>query len=114
MGTYIKWIIMIISLLFFITFGIKNSQLVSLHYYFSIEGVELPLYGLVFIAILLGIAAGMLIGIADRWGLGKKVKDLKRENRDLSEKLKIAEEERLQKESETPKEQETLSPETPA
>lgn len=109
MGIYIKWIIMIIILLFFITFGIKNSQLISLHYYFSIEGLELPLYGLVFIAILLGIAAGMLIGIADRWGLGKKVKDLKRENRDLSEKLKIAEEEQLQKESEAPKEQETLS-----
>jgi uncharacterized integral membrane protein len=108
MGTYIKWIIMIIILLFFITFGIKNSQLVSLHYYFSVEGVELPLYGLVFIAILLGIAAGMVIGIADRWGLGKKVKDLKRENRDLSEKLKDAEEERLQRESEAPKEQETL------
>jgi uncharacterized integral membrane protein len=109
MGIYIKWVIMIILLLFFITFGIQNSQLVSLHYYFSIQGVELPLYGLVFIAILLGIAAGMLIGIADRWALGKKAKDLKRENRDLSEKLKIAEEERRQRESETPQEQETLS-----
>jgi uncharacterized integral membrane protein len=103
MGTYIKWIVMIIILLFFITFGIKNSQPISLNYYFGIEGIELPLYGLVFIAILLGIAAGMLIGIAGRWGLGKKVKDLKRENRDLSEKLKIAEEEGLQKESEAPK-----------
>jgi uncharacterized integral membrane protein len=109
MGIYIKWIIMIIILLFFITFGIKNSQMVSLHYYFSIEGVELPLYGLVFIAILLGIVVGMLIGIVDRWVLGKKVKDLKRDNRDLSEKLKIAEEEQRQRESEAPQEQETLS-----
>jgi uncharacterized integral membrane protein len=109
MGAYIKWIIMIIILLFFITFGIKNSDPVSIHYYFSIQGIELPLYGLVFIAILLGIAAGMLIGIADRWVLRKKVKDLKRENADLSDKLTIAEEEQAQKESNIPEGQQTLS-----
>ncbi len=109
MGVYIKWIIMIIILLFFITFGIKNSEPVSLHYYFSVQGVELPLYGLVFIAILLGIAAGMLIGIANRWVLGKRVKDLKRENTDLSEKLRIAEEERAREESAASGEQQTPS-----
>jgi len=109
MGIYIKWIIMIVILLFFITFGIKNSQLVSLHYYFSVEGVELPLYGLVFIAILLGIVAGMLIGISNRWVLRKEVRDLKRQNRDLSEKLSMAEEEQRQSEGQAPQEQETLS-----
>jgi len=41
---YVKWIILIIVLLFFITFGVKNSQPVYLNYYFSIQYLELPLY----------------------------------------------------------------------
>jgi uncharacterized integral membrane protein len=87
MGTYLKWIMIIIILLFFITFGVKNSQSVSLNYYFDIEGIELPLYGLVFISILLGIAAGMMIGITDRLALKKKVRDLGKENRALQDEI---------------------------
>jgi uncharacterized membrane protein YciS (DUF1049 family) len=92
MGTYVKWIIMIVILLFFITFGVKNSQLVYLNYYFNVQGIELPLYGLVFISILLGIAAGMIIGVADRLLLKRKVKDLAREIRELRESLSRQEE----------------------
>ena len=92
MGTYVKWIIIIIILLFFITFGVKNSQTVYLNYYFNVQGIELPLYGLVFISILLGIAAGMIIGVADRLVLKRKVKDLAGEIRDLRERIARQEE----------------------
>jgi len=92
MGTYVKWIIIIIVLLFFITFGVKNSQVVYLNYYLNIEGIELPLYGLVFISILLGIVAGMIIGVTDRLVLKRNVKDMAREIRDLREKLSRQEE----------------------
>jgi putative membrane protein len=92
MGTYVKWIIIIIVLLFFITFGVKNSQTVYLNYYLNIEGIELPLYGLVFISILLGIVAGMIIGVADRLMLKKKAKDLAREIRELQERIARQEE----------------------
>jgi uncharacterized membrane protein YciS (DUF1049 family) len=92
MGTYVKWIIIIVVLLFFITFGVKNSQIVTLNYYFDIQGIELPLYGLVFISILLGIAAGMIIGVTDRLVLKRKVKDQAREIRDLRETLSKHEE----------------------
>lgn len=91
MGTYVKWILIIIILLFFITFGVKNSQSVYLNYYFDIVGIELPLYGLVFLSILLGIAAGMIIGLTDRLVLKRKVKDLSRENRKLHEKAALSE-----------------------
>jgi lipopolysaccharide assembly protein A len=87
MGTYLKWIMIIIILLFFITFGINNSQSVSLNYYMGIEGIELPLYGLVFISILLGIFAGIVIGITDRMNLRKKTRDLAKENRTLQEEI---------------------------
>lgn len=109
MGTYVKWIIIIIILLFFITFGVKNSQIVYLNYYFNIQGVELPIYGLVFISILLGIIAGMVIGIADRLMLKRKVKDREREIRELRERLsrqeaesKVTEERRFESEDSTP------------
>lgn len=91
MGTYVKWILIIIILLFFITFGVKNSQSVYLNYHFDIVGIELPLYGLVFLSILLGIAAGMIIGLTDRLVLKRKVKDLSRENRQLHEKAALSE-----------------------
>ena len=108
MGTYVKWVIIIIILLFFITFGVKNSQTVYLNYYFSVQGIELPLYGLVFISILLGIAAGMIIGVADRLILKRKVKDLAGEIRDLRERIArqeegaASDEPHLQEEGSTP------------
>ena len=87
MGTYVKWILIIIILLFFITFGVKNSQSVSLNYYLDIEGIVLPLYGLVFISILLGIFAGIIIGVTDRLALKKKVREMGKENRTLQEEI---------------------------
>jgi len=105
MGTYLKWMILIIILLFFITFGVKNSQSVSLNYYLDLEGIELPLYGLVFISILLGIAAGMMIGITDRLALKKKVRDLGKENRALQDEIarpKAPEESRFKEEDSIP------------
>ena len=107
MGTYVKWIVVIIVLLFFITFGVKNSQTVYLNYYLNIEGIELPLYGLVFISILLGIVAGMVIGVTNRLTLKRKVKDLAREIRELQERIvrqeeSAASDERDFKEDSTP------------
>ena len=99
MWTYVKWIIIIIVLLFFITFGVKNSQTVYLNYYLNVQGIELPLYGLVFISILLGIAAGMVIGVADRLMLKRKVKDLAREIRDLRERIARQEESQTSEQS---------------
>jgi uncharacterized integral membrane protein len=90
---YVKWIILIIVLLFFITFGVKNSESVYLNYYFNLQYIELPLYGLVYIAILLGIFIGMVVGIFDRLSLRKKVKRLEKEKRELHENLTAKERE---------------------
>jgi uncharacterized integral membrane protein len=90
---YVKWIILIIVLLFFITFGVKNSQSVYLNYYFDLQYIELPLYGLVYIAILLGIFIGMIVGILDRLNLRKTVKRLGKEKKELHENLAAKERE---------------------
>jgi uncharacterized integral membrane protein len=108
MGAYAKWIIVIVVLLFFITFGVKNSQMVYLNYYFNIEGLELPLYGLVFISILVGIVTGMAIGVTNRFTLKRKVKDLSRETRELREK--IARQEESKSADENPSREEGSTP----
>ena len=90
---YVKWVILIIVLLFFITFGVKNSAPVYLNYYFDLQYIELPLYGLVYIAILLGIFIGMIVGIFDRLNLRKTVRRLEKEKKELHENLTAKERE---------------------
>ena len=85
--TYVKSIILIIILLFLITFGIKNNQPTPLNYYFNITAGTIPLYGIVYISIIIGIIIGMIVGISRRISLRRKVKQLQREARELSEKL---------------------------
>ena len=97
MGSYIKGIILIIILLFFITFGVKNSQLIRLNYYFDILTAELPLYGLVYISIVIGIFIGMIMGLQTRLSLRKTVKNLQKENKALREK--VVEEEKAEEPS---------------
>jgi uncharacterized integral membrane protein len=94
--TYIKSIILIIILLFLITFGVKNNQATPLNYYFNITTGMIPLYGIVYISIIIGIIIGMIVGISSRVTLGRKVKNLQREARELREKL----EERMGEEEE--------------
>jgi uncharacterized integral membrane protein len=87
MGSYIKGLIGLIIVLFFVTFGVKNSQPVRVDYYSNFLDVELPLYGLIFISMVIGVLIGMLMGLQSRLGLKRAVKTLKKESRDLSEKV---------------------------
>jgi len=98
MGTYAKWIILIIILLFFITFGVKNNQPVSLNYYLNIMTGELPLYGVIYISILVGIFIGMIMGLRSRLNLRKTAKNLQMENRELKEKAMEEKEEKPEEE----------------
>jgi uncharacterized integral membrane protein len=93
MGSYVKGIILVVVLLFFITFGVKNSHPTQLRYYFDLVSVDLPLYGVIYLAIIVGIVIGMIVGIYDRIALRRTVKRLRRENRELKEKVVEEEEE---------------------
>jgi uncharacterized integral membrane protein len=98
MRTYAKWTILIIILLFFITFGVKNNQPVSLNYYLNIGTGELPLYGIIYTAILIGIFIGMIVGLRSRLNLRKQIKNLERETRELGEKAMGEKEEEIEEE----------------
>ncbi len=77
MGVYIKWIILIIILAFFITFGVENSQIVNLSYY-GIGPLNPPLYALCYVSILLGVLVGMGIGFRNRLRLKRQIRDLEK------------------------------------
>jgi len=87
-GSYIKSIIVIIVLLFLVTFGVKNSQPIQLYYYLNIETGAFPLYGLVYISIVIGIIIRMIVGIYSRFDLRRTVRKLQQENRELKEKAR--------------------------
>ena len=85
MGNYVKAIVLIVVLLFFITFGVKNSQSVQLSYYFNMLNAELPLYGVAYISIVIGILIGLAVGLRNRFKLRKELKDLDKEYKELRE-----------------------------
>ena len=93
MGSYLKVIILVIILLFLITFGVKNSHPVQLYYYFNIPTIDIPVYGLAYVCIVIGIFVGMVVGISRRFSLRRTVKTLNRENKELAKRL--AEEEEI-------------------
>jgi uncharacterized integral membrane protein len=103
---YVKSIILIIVLLFLITFGVKNNQPTLLSYYFNITTGAIPLYGIVYIATIIGIIIGMIVGISSRVALGRKARQVQRENRDLRERIEELEKEEKEEEEEEKSERE--------
>ena len=86
MGSYFKAILLLIVLVALVTFGINNLEEIRLHYYFDLNSMPLPLYGVVYGAIIIGIFIGMFVGINSRLSLRKKIRGLEKENRQLQEK----------------------------
>ena len=87
MGSYVKAILLLIVLVVLVTFGINNLEPIRLHYYFGLSSMPLPLYAVVYGAMLIGIFIGMLVGINSRFTQRKKIKTLQRENRELKSKV---------------------------
>ncbi len=86
MKSYLKALFLIIILLFLVTFGIRNNQLIQLNYYFDFRTADFPLYLLVYGCATIGIFIGMLIGIASRLHQRKKIKILTKLNSELKAK----------------------------
>ncbi|MBW2437482.1 MAG: LapA family protein [Desulfobacterales bacterium] len=111
MGSYVKAILLLIVLVILVTFGINNLEPIRLHYYFGLSSMPLPIYGIVYGALLVGIFVGMLVGINSRFSQRKKIKLLQRENREL--KAKVGEESPEEKAIEEPPAPEPTEPTEP-
>lgn len=83
MKGYLKATGLVIMLLFLVTFGIKNHQLVKLYYYFGLHSRDFPLYILAYGCTIIGIFIGMIIGITNRFHQRKKIQVLEKYNSEL-------------------------------
>ena len=86
MGSYIKTILILIVLVFLVTFGIKNNETMILHFYFQLQSMPIPVYAVVYGSLLVGIFIGMIVGISARFSQRKKIRQLRKENRNLKNK----------------------------
>jgi uncharacterized integral membrane protein len=87
MGNYIKGTILLFVLLFLTTFGIKNSQTVSITYYFDFLNVSIPLYGLAYVCLLLGFVIGIATGIVKRFQKNRNINELQKEIKAFEKKV---------------------------
>jgi len=101
---YLKALLLIAVLFLAITFGIENSGSVTLRYYFRLASIPVPLYLVIYVAIILGIVAGLAIDVYSRLALRGRLKKLEKTNASLREDLEKMEAEtakRVTEESET-------------
>ncbi|UCH23312.1 MAG: LapA family protein [Deltaproteobacteria bacterium] len=87
MGNYIKGTVLVIVLLFLTTFGVKNSQVVGIKYYFGFLDFNIPLYGLAYICLLMGFLIGIATGIVKRFQQNRRVNELRHEIKTLEKKV---------------------------
>ena len=87
MGSYIKALLLLIVLVVLVTFGIKNNETMVLHFYFQYKSVPIPVYAVVYGALIIGVLIGMIVGINARFTQRKKIRQLQKENRNLKDKV---------------------------
>ena len=87
MRIYVKALLLIFLLFLAVTFGTQNSEPVVLRYYFGLTSIPLPLYLVIYAAIILGIIAGMAMSLYYRVTLKRGLKKLEKANASLREEL---------------------------
>ena len=87
MGSYFKALLLLIVLVVLVTFGIKNNEIMTLHYYFQLSSMPVPVYAVVYGSLIVGVFIGMIVGISARFAQRKKIKQLQKENRSLRAKV---------------------------
>lgn len=83
-------IIIVLIVLFIITFSLANQQPVQLKYY-DLINVTLPTYLLVFIVFLVGVVFTGFMGIMERYRLNRTIAKLNRTVKDLRREIKASE-----------------------
>ena len=87
MINYIKGTILVFVLLFLTTFGIRNSQVISIEYYLGFLNFNIPVYGLAYICLLIGFLIGIATGIVKRFQQNRRVNELRHEIKALEKKV---------------------------
>lgn len=87
--SYIKAIVLIIVLVFFATFSIKNSGAVDISYYFGLFNISAPLWLIVIACLVLGFVIGCLFSLGGRFALKRRLKALAKEQHEMHMELEL-------------------------
>ncbi|MEN6318990.1 MAG: LapA family protein [Syntrophaceae bacterium] len=101
---FIYTVIIVLLMLFIITFSLENTVPIQLKYY-ELINVSLPTYMLIFITFLIGVIFTGFMGIVERFRLNrtinklnKTIRELRREVRDSKKEPLVEEELKTQSE----------------
>lgn len=83
-------ILTIIFAFFIVTFSQFNSEVVKIKYYF-IDDINVPVYMLIFVALLAGVIIAGFFGVVERFRLNRTISRLNRTIRDLKKELRANE-----------------------
>jgi len=81
-------IVVVLVVLFIITFSLQNTSPVQLRYQDLIKPFELPAYMLIFISFLTGVIFTGFMGIVERFRLTRTINRLNKTIRDLRREIK--------------------------
>ena len=81
-------IVVVLVVLFIITFSLQNTSPVQLRYQDFIKPFELPAYMLIFISFLAGVIFIGFMGIVERFRLTRTINRLNKTIRDLRREIK--------------------------
>lgn len=84
-------IIMVVVIIFVISFSLQNAEEVPIRYY-DVINVQVPTYMLMFITFLLGVIFTGILDFAERMNLTRTIRQLNRTIRDLKRELQSNEE----------------------
>jgi len=102
---FIYTIIIVLLMLFVITFSLENTVPIQLKYY-ELVNVSLPTYMLIFITFLIGVIFTGFMGIVERFRLNRTINKLNKTIRELRREVRDSKKEPfVEEELKTPSEQ---------
>ena len=78
MMRYLVWILKLAVFVLVLAFAVKNTELVTVHYYFGGEW-QSPLVFVLLVAFCVGVAAGLSAGLAQTFRQRREIAALRRE-----------------------------------
>jgi len=83
MRTFINTFGIVFIIVIFLTFAMRNTHPVELNYYYNLQ-FTFPAWGVILIPFFLGVIAGNLLDVIQRFGLKNEIRKLKREFKAVS------------------------------
>lgn len=83
----VKFVAFLLVLAVVASFAVKNGQEVTLHYYFGLDSVPLPLFLILFGSMVLGALLSLLFAVGEQLRLRFSIRSMERKMRRMEDEL---------------------------